>query len=109
MWAALASGQISGELAGRRPVMLLTACPLGAVLPTMARVMVPSSSRPHPGAGAGAAAGLPASGPQQFRPQIHDVTITIDAGHPGPVVPGDFAGLSFEREALNSGNAGVTG
>src|SRR6516164_11296449 len=42
-------------------------------------------------------------------PQIHDVTVTIDAGHPGPVVPGDFAGLSFERQALNAGNAGVTG
>jgi hypothetical protein len=42
-------------------------------------------------------------------PQIRDVTITIDAEHPGPVVPGDFAGLSFERQALNPGNAGVTG
>ncbi len=39
----------------------------------------------------------------------HPVTITIDAGHPGPVVPDDFAGLSFERGALNPGNAGVTG
>jgi hypothetical protein len=53
----------------------------------MARVTVPSSSQP----------------------QINDVTITVDAEHPGPVVPGDFAGLSFERQALNSGNAGVTG
>ena len=67
--------------------MRLAACPQGAVLPTMARVTVPSSSRP----------------------QIHDVTVTIDAEHPGPVVPGDFAGLSFERQALNLGNAGVTG
>jgi len=94
--------------------MLLTACSQGTVLPTMARVTVPSSSRPHPAARAGAAAGPPADGPpaaesQQSRPQIHDVTITIDAEHPGPVVPGDFAGLSFERQALNPGNAGVTG
>jgi hypothetical protein len=37
------------------------------------------------------------------------VTITIDAGHAGPVVPGDFAGLSFERGPLNAGNAGVAG
>jgi hypothetical protein len=39
----------------------------------------------------------------------HPVTIAIDAGPPGPVVPGDFAGLSFERGALNPGNAGVPG
>ncbi len=39
----------------------------------------------------------------------HPVTITIDAEHPGPVVPDDFAGLSFERGPLNPGNAGVTG
>ena len=37
------------------------------------------------------------------------MTITIDAGHPGPVVPGDFAGLSFEVGPLRPGNAGVTG
>jgi hypothetical protein len=37
------------------------------------------------------------------------VTIAIDAGHPGPVVPDDFAGLSFERGPLNPGNAGVAG
>jgi hypothetical protein len=37
------------------------------------------------------------------------ITITIDAGHPGPVVPADFAGLSFECGPLNPGNAGVTG
>jgi hypothetical protein len=47
--------------------------------------------------------------PSLSLPQIHDVTITVDAEHPGPVVPGDFAGLSFERQALNPGNAGVTG
>src|SRR5215467_6635099 len=39
----------------------------------------------------------------------HPVTITIDAEHPGPVVPGDFAGLSFERGPLTFGNAGVCG
>ena len=37
------------------------------------------------------------------------VTITIDAAHPGPVIPGDFAGLSFERGPLTPGNAGVSG
>ena len=39
----------------------------------------------------------------------HPVTITIDDEHPGPVVPGDYAGLSFERGPLNPGNAGVSG
>ncbi|MEP7022287.1 MAG: hypothetical protein ABJB47_00415 [Actinomycetota bacterium] len=39
----------------------------------------------------------------------HPITITIDAEHPGPVVPDDFAGLSFERGPLNPGNAGVEG
>src|SRR5262249_58932544 len=42
-------------------------------------------------------------------PVAHPVTITIDTGHPGPVVPADFAGLSFERGPLNRGNAGVAG
>jgi hypothetical protein len=42
-------------------------------------------------------------------PVTHPVTITIDAAHPGPVVPDDFAGLSFERGALNPGNAGAQG
>jgi len=39
----------------------------------------------------------------------HPVTVTIDAGPPGPEVPDDFAGLSFERGPLNPGNAGVSG
>jgi hypothetical protein len=39
----------------------------------------------------------------------HPVTVTVGAGHPGPVIPGDFAGLSFERGPLNPGNAGVPG
>jgi hypothetical protein len=34
-------------------------------------------------------------------PGTHPVTITIDGEHPGPVVPDDFAGLSFERGPLN--------
>ena len=89
--------------------MPLTACPRSTVLPTMARVTVPSSSRPHPAARTGAAGGAPAAGSQQSRPQIHDVTIAVDAGHPGPVVAGDFAGLSFERQSLDAGHAGVTG
>ena len=50
---------------------------------------------PSPAGGAGAGA--------------HPVTITIDSEHPGPVVPDDFAGLSFERGPLNPGNAGVAG
>jgi hypothetical protein len=37
------------------------------------------------------------------------VTITVDAEHPGPVVPGDFAGLSFERGPLGPGDAGLSG
>jgi hypothetical protein len=51
------------------------------------------------------------SSPQQgAAPRVtHPVTITIDAEHPGPVVPGDFAGLSFERGPLTSGNAGLCG
>jgi hypothetical protein len=47
--------------------------------------------------------------PPAVRPGTHPVTVTIDAGHPGPVVPDDFAGLSFERGPLNPGNAGVSG
>jgi hypothetical protein len=40
----------------------------------------------------------------------HPVTVTIDGEHPGPVVPDDFAGLSFERGPLiKPGNAGVSG
>ena len=39
----------------------------------------------------------------------HPVTVTVDAGHPGPVVPADFAGLSFERGPLVGGDAGVSG
>jgi hypothetical protein len=42
-------------------------------------------------------------------PVSHPVTITIDAQHPGPSIPDDFAGLSFERGPLNPGNAGVSG
>jgi hypothetical protein len=42
-------------------------------------------------------------------PGSHPVTVTIDAEHPGPVIPDDFAGLSFERGPLNPGNAGVAG
>jgi hypothetical protein len=42
-------------------------------------------------------------------PGTHPVTIAIDGGHPGPVVPDDFAGLSFERGPVISGDAGVSG
>src|SRR4051812_16717028 len=37
------------------------------------------------------------------------VTISRGAGAPGPVIPGDFAGLSFEVGPLVPGNAGVRG
>ncbi len=37
------------------------------------------------------------------------ITITIDGDRPGPAVPGDFAGLSFERGPLNPDHAGVPG
>jgi len=44
------------------------------------------------------------------RPVTHPITIAVDAGHPGPIVPVDFAGLSFERgPLLPGGNAGVSG
>ena len=37
------------------------------------------------------------------------MTITAGAGPPGPVIPDDFAGLSFEVGPLVPGNAGVRG
>ncbi|HEY1319515.1 MAG TPA: hypothetical protein VGF32_04680, partial [Streptosporangiaceae bacterium] len=49
------------------------------------------------------------AGARPARLDSHPVTITIDDQHPGPVVPGDFAGLSFERGPLNPGTAGVAG
>src|SRR5262245_66694543 len=42
-------------------------------------------------------------------PGAHPVTVTVDTGHPGPAVPNDFAGLSFERGPLVGGDAGVSG
>lgn len=52
----------------------------------------------------------PSPVPAAPRPVSHPVTITIDAAHPGPVIPADFAGLSFERGPLvQPGNAGVSG
>jgi hypothetical protein len=49
------------------------------------------------------------AGARPARLDGHPVMITIDDEDPGPVVPGDFAGLSFERGPLNPGNAGVAG
>jgi hypothetical protein len=49
------------------------------------------------------------AGARPARRDSHPVTVTIDDEHPGPVVPGDFAGLSFERGPLRPGNAGVAG
>ena len=43
------------------------------------------------------------------RRSAHPVTITVDTEHRGPLVPGDFAGLSFERQPLSPGYAGVAG
>jgi hypothetical protein len=43
------------------------------------------------------------------RREAHPVTITVDAGHPGPLVSADFAGLSFEREPLSPDYADVAG
>jgi hypothetical protein len=43
-------------------------------------------------------------------PVSRPITITIDSAHPGPVIPGDFAGLSFERgPLLPHSDAGVSG
>jgi hypothetical protein len=50
-----------------------------------------------------------ASLPGAAAPAAQPVTITIDAEHPGPAVPGDFAGLSFERGPLTGGDAGLSG
>jgi len=50
------------------------------------------------------------SSPAQGAAISHPVTITIDSAHPGPVIPGDFAGLSFERgPLLPNSNAGISG
>ena len=46
--------------------------------------------------------GRPGAGPSP-------VTITAGAGPPGPQIPDDFAGLSFEVGPLVPGNAGVRG
>jgi hypothetical protein len=47
--------------------------------------------------------------PPAARPAPCPVRITVDAGPLGPVIPGDFAGLSFERGPLGPGDAGVSG
>jgi hypothetical protein len=46
-------------------------------------------------------------GRRHGRAATHRVTVTVDPGAPGPAVPADFAGLSFERGPLNPGHAGV--
>jgi hypothetical protein len=78
--------------------------------PALAAVSVPLSSRLY-GTARRILAGRRdrGAGPRYARPGGHPVTITIDAEQPGPVVPDDFAGLSFERGPLNPGNAGVAG
>ena len=50
---------------------------------------------------------VPGSGNYLVMPP--SLTISIDMEHPGPVIPDDFAGISFERGPLNPGNAGVKG
>jgi hypothetical protein len=52
---------------------------------------------------------LPSPAPEAAQRPVHPVTITVDTAHPGPVIPADFAGLSFERGPLTAGNAGVSG
>ena len=76
----------------------------------MAAVRVPLSSRLH-WAVRPILAGrrYRVAGSPYARPGYHPITIAIDAEYPGPVVPDDFAGLSFERGPLNPGNAGVAG
>ena len=49
------------------------------------------------------------AGPQAARAGPAPVTITIGAGPAGPVIPEDFAGLSFEVGPLIPGHAGVPG
>ncbi len=80
------------------------------LVPARAGVRVPLSFRLH-WAGRRMLAGRRdrGAGSRYARPGTHPVTISIDAEHPGPVVPDDFAGLSFERGPLNPGNAGVAG
>jgi hypothetical protein len=68
-------------------------------VPATAGVRVPLSSGVHWGD----------VGSRYARPGTYPITITVDAEHPGPVIPDDFAGLSFERGPLNPGNAGVAG
>jgi hypothetical protein len=68
------------------------------------------SSQAHAATGpAPAAQGDRGTRSRSARPRAQPVTVTIDPGVPGPVVPEDFAGLSFERGPLNPGNAGVAG
>jgi hypothetical protein len=64
---------------------------------------------PAAGAARRAAAGRRrrSAGSRHADPGTHPIRIRIDADHPGPVVPGDFAGLSFEVGPLVPGNAGV--
>lgn len=52
---------------------------------------------------------LARSGPGSGDPNPEPVTVVVDATAPGPAIPSDFAGLSFERGILNPGNAGVPG
>lgn len=51
---------------------------------------------------------LAASAFAQSRPSA-PVTLTIDTASHGYAIPRDFAGLSFGRGALNSGNPGASG
>jgi hypothetical protein len=60
-------------------------------------------------AGDGVGAMVPPEPAAAAQRPIHPVTIAIEAGPPGQVVPGDFAGLSFERGPLTSGTAGLSG
>lgn len=63
---------------------------IGAMLPTAGSVRGGSSAPPARNVGA-------------------PVNLVVDGAAPGHLVPDDFTGLSFERGALNYGNAGVPG
>ena len=47
------------------------------------------------------AGGAPARSRASARPpRSAPLTLTVDAGHPGAIMPGDFVGLSFESPVL---------
>ena len=81
-----------------------------AVVPAVVAVRAPVSSGLDGTAGQTRAGGRDRAGcPGPARPKGHPVTVTVGARYRGPAIPRDFAGLSFEREPLIPGRAGVAG